>query len=278
VTSALSKTISPEERELNRYLLLIEGKRREIAELEADLEVLKEKFARFNAEYHARVGALFVERDRLKLETAEYRRRTELLTQDPDATEADILSQIHQQFHRQRERVYQDKQESERFQQQRVQFQREPVLSEDAVAELQRLFRELAKRFDPDLARTDGEQTERTRIMQQVNAAFHARDMAALRALISQEDVDDWGYASLSIGEKLVWAIREIARLDALQHRLVTELHQLRSCSLGVLWTRRENGEDPLSRLETEVRRQVQIATAKLADAIKTYERARAGK
>ena len=275
VTSALTKTISPEERELNRYLLVIEGKRREIAELEADLQSLKEDLARFNAEYHVRVGALFVERDRLELEEAEYRRLIELLTSDPDATEADIHHRVHQEFRQQRERVHQDEQNSERFQQQRDQFQREPELSDDAVAELKRLFRELAKRFHPDLAKTEAEQADRTRIMQQVNAAFHARDLAALRELTTGQDVDDQAFATFSIADKLVWAIREIARLDTLQQKLTVTYHELRASSLSVLWLEQQRGGNPLDRLETEAKQQIKIAQAKRDEAFRTLQRVR---
>jgi hypothetical protein len=275
MTTALSRVTSPEERELNRHLQQIEGRKREIASLEADTQELHENLARFNAEYHARVGVLFTQIDQLELEIAEYRRRTDLLNVDPDASEQEILQRVQEEFSQQREKVQQEERDSERFWHQREAYRGEPSLTENDAAELKRLFRELARRFHPDLAKTDEEREERTRIMQQVNTAYHARNLDVLHTLTSREDVDDRSFSALSIADKLIWAIRELARLNDLYDQLINTYHELRTSSLAVLWFEKESGNDPLDRLERELIQRLGLTRAKRDDALRRYEFAR---
>ncbi|MGI8404480.1 MAG: hypothetical protein ACR2OE_06900 [Thermomicrobiales bacterium] len=269
--NTLTRAETPEEQELARYLSAFEAKKQEVAALEAEIEALKDDWARFNSQYHARVGSLLVEIDRLELQAAEYDRRLQLLrhSQHPEG----VNDQIDEEFAQRRERVKPEDAQSSRFRQQSARFQQEPSLTEDEAGEQKRLFRELARRFHPDLAKTEPERLERTRIMQRVTAAFHRCDLAALRQLTAQPDVDDRTFDQLPIGEKLVWAIRELSRLEMVVEARTHDLHQLRSSSLGVLWTRNLHDEDVLDRRECDARRRLEISKGKLREAIAAFER-----
>ncbi|TAK12654.1 MAG: hypothetical protein EPO32_07900 [Anaerolineae bacterium] len=61
-------------------------------------------------------------------------------------------------------------------------------LSPKLEEELRRLFRELAKRFHPDLTSDAQEKTYREQIMTRVNQAYSARDLETLRKLAEQPD------------------------------------------------------------------------------------------
>jgi len=59
---------------------------------------------------------------------------------------------------------------------------------ESREAEIKSLYRSLAKRFHPDLTTAPEEKSWRAQMMAQVNAAYAARDLEALRALAARPD------------------------------------------------------------------------------------------
>ncbi|MDP9473024.1 MAG: hypothetical protein M3Q71_20570, partial [Chloroflexota bacterium] len=90
VSGELVRVVGAEELAYERHLIEIEEMRRRVVELQLELEGLRLAMGRFEAEYHARVGALFVELDRLRLAIAEYERRILRLRADPRADPARI--------------------------------------------------------------------------------------------------------------------------------------------------------------------------------------------
>src|SRR5215203_5915093 len=102
---ALVRSESPEEREYARYLGEIELRRQLVAAKRTDVETLKDALGRFEAEYHARVGELFVELDRVKLAIEEYERRIWLLQSQPDQHPDDIEREVNESFSARREEI-----------------------------------------------------------------------------------------------------------------------------------------------------------------------------
>lgn len=66
--------------------------------------------------------------------------------------------------------------------QEREKRKKDPLYEE----KIRELFRNLAKRFHPDLAEEDEERAERERIMAEINQAYTARDMKALEKLAKE--------------------------------------------------------------------------------------------
>jgi hypothetical protein len=126
-------------------------------------------------------------------------------------------------------------------------------LDDASTATLRMLYLELVKRFHPDLSKTEDERLQREMVMKEVNAAFHERDIDRLRAIGVEHHVDETAFESKSIGEKLVWAIREISRLDEIIASVLEDRQRLESTELAVLWARHEAGENVLERLEREL-------------------------
>ena len=85
--------------------------------------------------------------------------------------------------------------------------------------------------------------------MQRVNAAFQDRDLAALRTLARESEFADPAFEAKSIGEKLVWAIREVARLDDLIAVIEAELASIRASDAYALWQRQQDGEPVIENL-----------------------------
>lgn len=271
MTSAVERTVSPEEQELGRYLAKIEDKNRQVAAAQAELESLRDALARFNAEYHARVGIWLAEAHTLEREADEYQLRLQLARQRASQSADEILEQVNRVFKEQRERHEQEEARSKRFRQQSDEFREQPQLDEAQASRFKQLFRELAKRFHPDLAKNESEHQERTRRMQAVTDAFHRRDLDALERLSLSDDVGSGAFDQLSIAEKLVWAIREVARLDQLLRNLELELEGFRQVTMYRLWEEQLAGLDPLSRLEPQAKRQREQAAQKRQEAMTAY-------
>src|SRR5829696_782590 len=115
MTHAPVRTTTPEEREYARYLIAIDERKRRAAELQAELETLKLTLARFQTEYHARVGALFVELDGLRLAIDEYERRISQLKASPNVDANTLEREVRDQFASRHEEVRAGQEENRRY-------------------------------------------------------------------------------------------------------------------------------------------------------------------
>lgn len=253
----LSRT--PEELKYTQYLGEIEMRRRRVAELQTELGVLKEELGRFNAEYHSRVGTLFVELDKLDLAIADYEfriaRLTTATTLDPDELERET----HTHFAEQRDRLHHDEEKTQRHQRTFVEDRRRPALDDASAAALKSVYRELVKRFHPDLARTEVERQQREAVMKRINAAFHERDVGQLRSLLDETEIEDAAFEFRSTADKLVWAIRELSRLDGVIADMTGEIETLKASDLAVLWQRCQTGERVLEFLERDLNQRIEV-------------------
>lgn len=272
MTNAIVRSETPEEREYARYLGEIEIRKRRIADLQADLQLLKEKLGLFNAEYHTRVSKLFVELDQIRLEIEEYEYRIVRLQQEPELGPDDLDREARDQFSQQSEQVHEDEEETRRYERTWQEDQQRPGLDERSESTLKSLFRDLARRFHPDLARTDAERQQREAIMKRVNAAFHERDVNELETISAEAAFEDAAFESRSTSEKLIWAIREVSRLDDFAASIAQERETLMASDLAQLWERQEAGEQVIERLEQDVRRDTDRARQRLDQVIARFQ------
>lgn len=271
MSQAVVRVETPEEHEYARYQREVESRQRRIADLRAELDSLKLTLARFEAEYHARVGILFVDLDRVRLAIAEYEQRIARLQSNADTDPAEVEQDLGRAFSSRREEVRAEEEEARRYERIHRREQERPQLDAQAEDEIRRLYRDLARRYHPDLARTDEERRRREPLMQRVNAAMRERDVAALLDLFRQAEVTDPAFEARTIGEKLVWAIREVARLDGVIADLETELVAVQANETYQLWSRQESGENVLQVLETDLTAQIATERDRLAELITTY-------
>lgn len=266
----LLRTETPEEREYRRYMVEVESRQGRVAELQAELAALKLALSHFNAEYQTRVGTLFAELDRARLAIDEYERRIAYVQSDQGDL-SHVEQEIEAEFAARRQDVRDEEEETQRY---RESFERErdrPQLDAGVEVSLKARYRELAKRYHPDLSRTEDERRRREAIMQQVNAAFGERDEAALRSIEQTADASDPAFEARSIGEKLVWAIREVARLDEVISRLDAEAMVIQESEVHGLWQRQESGEAVIETLEQDIQQQLATSRNHLAALIATY-------
>lgn len=271
MTDGLVRTQSPEEREYSRYLIEVDERKQRAAALQEELEFLRVALSKFEAGYHAVVGSLFLELDRVRLAIRSYEMRIALLHDGRGLDAVSVEDKVEETLRSAREDLHEQEHENRQYEQVLERENQRPRLSPDEEAEIHRLFRELAKRFHPDLARTEDERRKREPLMQRVNAAMHDRDLARLRQLFGEAEVSDAAFETRSLGDKLVWAIREVARLDQVIQELEQELASLRSSESHALWQREEYGERVIERLRRELQGNIEEAQRELATLISTY-------
>jgi hypothetical protein len=271
------RALPPAEQLLQKQLTTIEERRRELAKLDRDLELLRSGVAEFEALAQSRLGELFAALRQIEGDTADYSHRLARMRAALEASTTDESQWLD----------LDDEEELAEF----AAFTasgartrpRGPHVPEAArrwlaseAAEAKRLYIDLAKRLHPDLARTDGERQRRERIMQRVNEAFRLRDLGALRAVHLESIAEDPGWADRPIGDRLAWAEAELRRLDAALEETRLALARLRGGELFRLYTRYEAGDpvfaDLRARLEERIAREnrrldrMKISYRKLVD------------
>lgn len=133
----------------------------------------------------------------------------------------------------------------------------------DKAAE-RRLYRQLARKFHPDLGQTAIEIAYRTEMMAAVNAAYHEGDGQALYDLAGE--LDPVQVAELAAIKSVeVRRLREqIARLDRRRRRALRRLSALRQENTARLWQKAQQLDTAETHWWEVVRREIERATQRL--------------
>jgi hypothetical protein len=98
-----------------------------------------------------------------------------------------------------------------------------PIPEPDTKKALKELYRQLARRYHPDLVTDPGERQRRNRLMAEINQAYSQRDLGALQILIQQPE-------TVSVEEPLaVIQLRQLHQIRAQLERRLDRLRQERS-------------------------------------------------
>ncbi|MFQ5942715.1 MAG: hypothetical protein ACE5JF_04105 [Anaerolineales bacterium] len=136
---------------------------------------------------------------------------------------------------------------------------------EPEQAELKALYRELAKRFHPDLTTDPGEKEWREEMMAAVNAAYQNHDLNALLELQQQPDLPPQK-VTLSRQDILAEMAAEVLRLDRLIVTLTRKLDELSGSALAQLQLDVSiAGQDLLSQIAKDLELEIARAKAELA-------------
>lgn len=263
-STSLVRRVSDDELEYIELLLRIDWRTAQVAALEEELGPLQRAFERFEWEYSQRLGHLQADLRRLResIELIEHRtaRIHARLVADPtgimgDLFDQDELREIGDMFGidvpdewfaqarpgrhgRARDWDYADGQQDDAEEEilRRLQRQNRKRVPEETAAELRRRYRELARRFHPDLAGSEGERMMRQEIMLRINHAWHCQDLDALRAIDQEMETFLPGWSGSRFAARVAWARRECARLDANAHELVGRIRRLRASKTFPLW------------------------------------------
>jgi hypothetical protein len=127
----------------------------------------------------------------------------------------------------------------------------------DYERKIRELFRNLAKRFHPDLAGDDTDREKREKIMAQVNNAYASRDLKALQSLAQMAKVSKNGGSRSPQAELM---------------RLKMELSDLEAMVFEVEHTIRELDNSPAMQMRTEYKIETQAGRDMLADLKESYQ------
>lgn len=268
---ALVRTESTEERAYRRLLGQIEDRKLRVSDVQADLESLKLTLGRFEAEYHARVGALFVDLDRVRLAIDEYGRRVDRLRTNLRVDLIRLEQEIEDAFASRRRSIADEQSEAGFYERARRVDAERPRLDADQSGEAKQLYRDLARRYHPDLARTPEERERRQEMMLRVNLAFRERDLAALQALYRAGAVDDPSFETRPLTERIAWASEEVLRQDVLLADLQLEMSTVQGSDTHRLWRRCQVTPAVLDTIAEDLRAQLEIARRQLNDALEVY-------
>ncbi|MCB8988518.1 MAG: hypothetical protein H6661_12305 [Ardenticatenaceae bacterium] len=132
----------------------------------------------------------------------------------------------------------------------------------DKAAE-KRLYRELARRFHPDLAKTAVEEAYRTSVMTAVNAAYERQDIQTLYDLAGELDPSE--LAELQGIETLeIRRLREqIMKMRRLRRKAIQRLKTLRQENTARLWRKAQELEEEGDNWWDSVRRELETAVAR---------------
>jgi chromosome segregation ATPase len=265
--SELERIVTGEELEYAARQVIIESRKMQIAELQQELNELSTALNQFERQYRARLGGLHTEIDRLRKEITEYRDRIAQL-RERAANRDPLLSDPP---------PFDEDPNAEGPEFERVSANhRRPVVDVETMEALRTVYRQLAKRFHPDLALTPDERHRRQEMMLRINEAFGERNLAALEAIARETERDDPAFGFRPIVERLAWATLEIVRLDGMITQLETQITSLRSSRTYEYWRAAEKIDDAVDRLAAEAHDKSERLTAKLAELTEAHDKLRA--
>lgn len=273
MTRAIVAAPTKDSRDYARLLVEVEVRKRQIARLQAERTALEQALSTFAVELKARVGGLRAELKRVRLQLAEHRRRIERLKGDDQIDPATVEREVAEEF---AERIRAEQASEEASQREGARIER-PIrrhrLDADTEAEITRIYRALAKRFHPDLAKSESERRRRAEFMLRVNVAYSERDLLTLQTIAKEAEAAEPGLPGLTSAERLLWAHRVIARLDSQIVDLNAQLNLLRQSETYTLWRSPDSSQQSLVDLEARVRERLTRERDRLDEAIIDYNR-----
>lgn len=149
--------------------------RAEVAELERDLDA-------FQIRYDKMIAPMMMRIDVIREAIADLRRQKNGAVYEPDWSQfAPGYVPVEEQYRRAWTKP--DDAPSHAASSHAASAPPKPKDTEPEGEKIKRLYRELARRFHPDLAADTPDRERRTQIMSQINAAYTARDLSALEVL-----------------------------------------------------------------------------------------------
>jgi len=248
--------------QLTRLRAAVTEAQNKLIEAEAELADRLAEINAFEFEFEARVGHLIDNLDALETEIQRYTERIETIRN------REVFGQAHIPIDRQYRRTWEAPPRS-------APTPPPKPLDPASEAEVKRLYRQLARRFHPDLARDEADRARRTEKMAAINDAYTARSLVELAALAQEPDTSiDTGPRSGQTEAQLIQALEnELERCRQRRQEIEKELRSLRfrpsvELSLEVKAARRQ-GRDLLAEMTAELEQKIARKTVE-RDMLKT--------
>jgi DNA repair exonuclease SbcCD ATPase subunit len=245
MTTEIVRKLKPEEEELVRKRQELAGVRALLAEHELELADLNCQLSAFESLYLREVGALYAELDLWQARIAEL--QAEIAPSEDAIEKARSARQKARETHA---ATHANSSDTPGF---------------NPSPDLKRLFREVAKRFHPDLAKNGADQELRTRLMAEANRAYRAGDAAALQTILDSEDEFSTGNDFIEdVASELVRVIRQISLARERVEKIESDLHRLRESQLALFMAdsnkAKNVGRDLIRELAAKVSAEIRLA------------------
>ncbi len=247
----ITRTQTPEERELSKKQYELSELEAELAQSELDLATLQAELHTFESRYTAIVGVCYAELDEIEAQISEAEAR--LKPKDIKIQEQAAKARAQAQESAQAAGIAQ-KLKTAKF---------EPSES------LKKFYREVAKHIHPDLAIDEKERARRQQLMADANRAYEEGDEAKLRAILAEWENSPESVEGEGTAAELVRIIRKIAQVEERLHVIETGIDQLEESDLFQLKTKVEiaenKGQDLLVEMASRVKAEIASANEHLA-------------
>ncbi len=261
----------PERNRLRELQRQLEERRDGIAELDLEIETVRDALWRFEMHYR---GRLFEEHTRLaRIDGVVHHlgRWTDLLRDEG----ARRIAQGGRRIETRRQRELDEREEkSSPPQSESAADPDHPKTTAQPTTKDERLkaaYRALARRFHPDLARSEEERLRFGELMARINALYRAADLERLLLLAEQAKGGDIEDSELALDEQREQLESRLRWFDAVLQNLQEERAALERTPTCVLWRNVEQaaaqGRDLLAELKEELQERVQRSYAYVRDA-----------
>jgi hypothetical protein len=247
-----------------------EALRDAVAALDLDIETLRTALTVFDARAQGALRALHARHQRVAGLVRHLERWAELLL----GASGDDVVRRGRRLEARRARQLEAEAEEETVEEEMEEAPSAP----DAAAELKSLYRRLARRYHPDLARDEEAQCRAAEVMVRINALYRAGDLAGLKALADQALGAEPSEEGLSLEREVALLEARCGRFRQVLEGLEEELLALKACPTARLFaevTEREAaGMDAFSQLRRELGEHLRQAYDDIAVAARGLEEA----
>ncbi len=256
---------SPLREQLRLLLAALEELRDEVAQLELEAETLRVELTAFETRHRAELSGEQRRLQRIASVIRQLERWAELLAEVPPQKRAARARRVERQ---RTQELHRDSREPE--------ADDEPVPEPPAAVDLKSLYRRLARRFHPDLARTEEEHIRHAALMARINALYRSGDRAGLEALADQALGTELPEPAVSLEEEVRLLEERRARFESARDALRLDLEALRACATAELLRRaraaEEDGQEFFEVLREELGARCDAALGQVREAAEVLE------
>jgi hypothetical protein len=261
MTEDIVKSRSPIEEEIEKKRIELAQLESELADTELKHATLENELRYFERQYYKRVGTLLAELDEIKAQIAE---AIAVLSPHNDNIQDEA-----EEAREQADKTFDEARtfsENQRIEQKPDKF--------TPTENIKKLFRDVAKKIHPDLAKNDADRERRSNYMKEANRAYHDGSIERLTEILKEWESNSDKEAEIISNVELKKMNRLIAQIKKRIQEIKNKNELLEKSEIGQLKAKADiaehNGEDLLSQIALEIQAQINKKHKCILSAIRT--------